>query len=94
MIGVGLGFTIGAAGVTYLYLMRPAFWWSAAIFLWDKFGPEIIKAILKIFARMKPEEEAEWHAAERAGQGKEWLQERQRRKAKEYWRKKNGQSSS
>lgn len=88
MICVGLGVTLGVAGVTYLYLMRPAFWWSCLVFLWDKFGPEIVKAIMKVFARMPEEEEADWRAAERRGEGKEWLQERQRRKAREYWERK------
>lgn len=93
LISVGLGVTLGVAGVTYLYLMRPAFWWGMLVFLWGKFGPEIVKVILKIFARMPAEEEAAWRAAERAGQGKEWLQERQRRKAREYWEKKRNDNA-
>lgn len=79
MACIGLGLTLGVAGAVYLYLSRPQFWWGMAVFLLQKFGPAIVKAFLKLFARMSPEEEAEWHQAIREGRGDEWLRQRKRR---------------
>ncbi len=91
MICIGLGLTLGVAGAVYLYIIRPQFWWDMIIFLGGKFGPAILAALVKVFARMPPEEEAEWRKAVARGDEREWMRERQRRKAKEYWeRKKNG----
>lgn len=52
---------------------RPSFWIA--------FGSRLAKALLHsvlkyIMRRMPPEEEAAWRAAERRGQGDEWVKKR------------------
>jgi len=50
---------------------------------WIEFGARLGKTLLPlawcyVSRRMPPEEEAEWRAAERRGQGEEWLKKRWR----------------
>lgn len=67
----------GLGAGAFLVAQRPAFW--------VEFGLRIFKAVLPwiwayVSRRMPPEEEAEWRAAERRGQGDEWLRQRWRRR--------------
>ena len=69
MVFLGLG-----AG-TFLVEQRPSFWID--------FGGRLGKVLLPlawrcVSRRMPLEEEAEWHAAARRGQGDEWLKKRWR----------------
>ena len=72
---------LGLGAGAFLVSQRPSFWLE--------FGSRLGKALLPlawryISKRMPPEEEAEWRAAERRGQGEEWLRQRrcgERRKA-------------
>lgn len=84
MACVGLGLTIGVAGVVYLYLARPQFWWDLGVLLIQKFGPAVVAAVLKLFARMTPEEEAEMHQAVREGRWDEWMKKRRLKRGKSY----------
>lgn len=84
MACVGLGLTLGVAGVVYLYLARPQFWWDLAVLLIQKFGPAVVKAFLKLFARMTPAEEEEMHQAVREGRLDEWLKQRRLKRGKSY----------
>lgn len=59
-----------------LVAQRPSFW--------IEFGARLGKALLPlawryVSRRMTPEGEAAWQAAERRGQGDEWLRERRRK---------------
>jgi len=59
----------------FLSAQRPSFW--------IEFGSRVAKALLPlalscVSKRMPLEEEAAWRAAERRGQGEEWLRERRR----------------
>lgn len=67
----------GLGAGAFLVAQRPAFW--------VEFGFRIIKAIapsvwIYLSKRMPPDEEAAWRAAERRGQGDEWLRQRWRRR--------------
>ncbi len=59
----------------FMVARSPTFWISV--------GGELLKALLPLITkRMTREEEAEWHAAIRSGQGDEWLRTRWRRRNK------------
>ena len=72
---------LGLGAGAFLMARRPSFW--------IEFGRRLGKILLPlawryVSWRMPPEEEAEWRAAERRGQGEEWLRQRrcgERRKA-------------
>ena len=72
---------LGLGAGAFLMAQRPSFW--------IEFGRRLGKILLPlawryVSRRMPPEEEAEWRAAERRGQGEEWLRQRrcgERRKA-------------
>ncbi len=72
---------LGLGAGAFLMARRPSFW--------IEFGRRLGKILLPlawryVSRRMPPEEEAEWRAAERRGQGEEWLRQRrcgERRKA-------------
>ena len=72
---------LGLGAGAFLMARRPSFW--------IEFGRRLGKRLLPlawryVSRRMPPEEEAEWRAAERRGQGEEWLRQRrcgERRKA-------------
>ena len=71
---------LGLGAGAFLVAQRPSFWLE--------FGGRIVKALLPlawryVSRRMPPEEETEWRAAERRGQGEEWLKDRWRRRAAE-----------
>ena len=66
---------LGLGAGAFLVAQRPSFW--------IEFGARLGKTLLPlawcyVSRRMPPEEEAEWRAAERRGQGDEWLKERWR----------------
>lgn len=84
MAAVLLGVTLGLAGAIYLYVARPIFWWDLGALLVQKCGPWVVQQFLKLFARMSPEEEAEWHQAIREGRSDEWMRERGRKHGKSY----------
>ena len=67
-----LGFGAGA----FLVAQRPSFWIECGARLGKAMLPLARKFISK---RMSPEEEAAWRAAERRGQGDEWLREQRHR---------------
>ena len=69
---------LGLGAGAFLVAQRPSFWIA--------FGARLVKALLPlawryVSRRMPPEEETEWRAAERRGQGEEWLKERWQRRA-------------
>ena len=69
---------LGLGAGAFLVARRPSFW--------VEFGGRLGKALLPLAwrylsKRMPPEEEAEWRAAERRGQGEEWLKDRSQRRA-------------
>lgn len=60
---------VGVAAGTALVVRNPVFWAGL--------GTAVLKAALPvILKRMKPEDEASWREAERAGRGDEWLRKR------------------
>jgi len=66
---------LGLGAGAFLVAQRPSFW--------IEFGARLGKTLLPlawcyVSRRMPPEEEAEWRAAERRGQGEEWLKKRWR----------------
>ena len=66
---------LGLGAGAFLVAQRPSFW--------IEFGSRLGKARLPlawryVSKRMPPEEEAAWRAAERRGQGDEWLKKRWR----------------
>ena len=68
---------LGLGAGAFLVARRPSFW--------IEFGRRLGKALLPlawryVSKRMSPQEEAAWRAAERRGQGDEWLRERWMRK--------------
>ena len=70
---------LGLRAGAFLVAQRPSFW--------IEFGTRLGKALLPlgwryVSKRMTPEEEAAWHAAERRGQGDEWMKEGWRRKSR------------
>jgi hypothetical protein len=69
---------LGLGAGAFLVAQRPSFW--------VEFGTRLGKALLPlawryVSRRMPPEEETEWRAAERRGQGEEWLKNRWQRRA-------------
>ena len=72
--GVAVAFVLlGLGAGAFLVAQRPSFW--------IEFGGRFVKALLPlawryVSRRMLPEEEAAWRAAEKRGQGDEWLRER------------------
>lgn len=86
LVGVCLGF----AGAVVLYLSRPQYWVRLGIAIIAHFAPAVIAWLLDFTKRMTPEEEAEWHAAIRRGEGDQWIKDRTRRKMRESREKKNG----
>ena len=69
---------LGLGAGAFLVAQRPSFWIA--------FGARLVKALLPlawryVSRRMPPEEETEWRAAERRGQGEEWLKDRWQRRA-------------
>lgn len=89
-IAAVVGIALGIAGAIILYFSRPQYWVRVAIAVITHFAPAVIAWLLEITKRMPPEEEAEWRKAVARGEGDEWIKARQRRKAREYWEKKNG----
>jgi hypothetical protein len=64
---------LGLGAGAFLVAQRPSFW--------IEFGGRFVKALLPlawryVSRRMLPEEEAAWRAAEKRGQGDEWLKKR------------------
>jgi hypothetical protein len=68
---------LGLGAGAFLAAQRPSFWIELGARLGRVLLPKVLKYITR---RMPPEEEAEWRAAERRGQGEEWLKERRRRR--------------
>ena len=69
---------LGLGAGAFLVAQRPSFWIA--------FGARLVKALLPlawryVSRRMPPEEETKWRAAERRGQGEEWLKDRWQRRA-------------
>jgi len=67
---------LGLGAGAFLVAQRPSFW--------IEFGTRLGKALLPLVwgfvsRRMPPEEEAAWRAAERRGQGDEWLRDQRRK---------------
>ena len=63
---------LGLGAGAFLVAQRPSFW--------IEFGSRVAKALLPlawryVSKRMSPEEEAAWRAAERRGQGDQWLKQ-------------------
>ncbi|WP_374333223.1 hypothetical protein [Aestuariivirga sp.] len=70
---------LGLGAGAFLVAQRPSFW--------IEFGSGLGKALLPlawrfVSKRMPPEVEAAWRAAERRGQGDEWLKERRQKQWK------------
>jgi uncharacterized membrane protein YdfJ with MMPL/SSD domain len=83
LAAVALGLAAGIALTVRLYLANPVRLAGlgaavAAIAIRAALA-YLPKLIAFLGARMPPEEEAEWHRAERQGRGDEWLRERWRR---------------
>ena len=67
---------LGLGAGAFLVAQRPSFW--------IEFGSRLGRALLPlgwryVSRRMPPEEEAAWRAAERRGQGDEWLRARRQK---------------
>jgi hypothetical protein len=67
---------LGLGAGAFLVVQRPSFWISFGARLGQALLPTALEYITR---RMPPEEEAAWRAAERRGQGDEWLKKRWRR---------------
>lgn len=78
-----VGVALGIAGCTVLFFLRPQYWVNVGLFLIAKLAPHAIAWLLDFTKRMTPEEEADWHAAIRRGEGDQWIKDRQRRKMRE-----------
>ena len=69
---------LGLGAGAFLVAQRPSFW----IELVPRLGKALLPLAWRyVSRRMPPEEETEWRAAERRGQGKEWLKDRWQRRA-------------
>ena len=66
---------LGLGAGAPLVAQRPSFWIEFGARLGQALLPTALKYITR---RMPPEEEAAWRAAERRGQGDEWLKQRYR----------------
>ena len=60
---------VGAAAGTALVVRSPSFWY-------DMVAAAVVAALPYFTKRMKPDDEAAWREAEKAGRGDEWARKR------------------